>query len=410
MAQLRESPQYRWVVLALLCALDFLVSYVGFSLGVMLPDMVDELELAHIQAGLLGAAYFLGLFLVSMPASIWLSRYSPRRVTLVIVAACAFLMLLQAWSSGYWVLLVGRFAFFILAVGRIQAQVLLIQQWFTPRSYAKVNSILIGVSAAGAATGVGVTPFLMDVLGGWRNVYYLAGSLLVVLTFAWLHLGRERETQVAPQPQRANPDNPVGVLVRRPVLWLIASAQIGTAMAFGSFINFWPTFAVERQGVSLGQAGALLTFFPLGGMVGAFTAGPLLGLFRRRKLLVVGAGLALPPLYLALVNVMAPGATIALFLGIGFFALVVVPPLATMPFHMGLRPREVVVGVGLFRALAPLGGGIGPLIVGGILQGGGSLFLALSVVAPLPLTMSVMGLLLPEIRRQASGSPGQGRG
>jgi Na+-transporting NADH:ubiquinone oxidoreductase subunit NqrD len=63
---------------------------------------------------------------------------------------------------------------------------------------------------------------------------------------------------------------------------------------------------------------------------------------------------------------------------------------------MRLAPREVAVALGLMRTLFPLGATIGPMVVGTIQEGTGSLFLGLSVVTPLAFTLFLGGIFLPE--------------
>ena len=85
-----------------------------------------------------------------------------------------------------------------------------------------------------------------------------------------------------------------------------------------------------------------------------------------------------------------------LLLGAGICAMVVPPILSTIPLDMGLAPREVAVALGLMRTMFPLGATLGPVLVGTIQESTGSLFLGLSVVAPLAVTLFLGGKFLPE--------------
>ena len=78
------------------------------------------------------------------------------------------------------------------------------------------------------------------------------------------------------------------------------------------------------------------------------------------------------------------------------FAMAVPPIIATIPLDMRLAPREVAVALGLVRTLFPMGATLGPLIVGAIQESTGSLFLGLSIVAPLAFTLYLGGKFLPE--------------
>ena len=68
-------------------------------------------------------------------------------------------------------LLAARFSFVVLAVCRIQMQVIFIQQWFRPRLYAVVNSMDFSIRSIGQMAGIAATPALVSLLGGWRAVH-----------------------------------------------------------------------------------------------------------------------------------------------------------------------------------------------------------------------------------------------
>ncbi len=107
-------------------------------------------------------------------------------------------------------------------------------------------------------------------------------------------------------------------------------------------------------------------------------------------------GLLLPAAYIALLYVTAIPLVLALLLVAGICAMSVPPVLSTVPLDMRLAPREVAVALGLMRTLFPMSAALGPLLVGAVQQSTGSLFVGLIIVAPLPITLFIGGLLLPE--------------
>ena len=61
-----------------------------------------------------------------------------------------------------------------------------------------------------------------------------------------------------------------------------------------------------------------------------------------------------------------------------------------------LPHREVAVAQGLMRTLFPFSAMWGPLFVGLMQEGTGSLFIGLAIVAPLNITLFINGMLMPE--------------
>ena len=381
--------------MAILWLNNLFLAFTGFTLAILLPDIRDDFNLSPVQEGMLGTAFFLGFAAFSLPSSLWLSRYSPRRVVLLILIGTSLLLLLQGWSPVFLMLLLGRFFFVLLAVGRSAPEVLLMYQWFKIEMIARVNSITFSIFGVGQVISLVVAPFLLVVLGSWHAFYYLFGFGLMGVTVLWYFLGRERPdtaTRVAGGSLLA----PARVMLRRPELWLVSSCQIGGSVAFAAFLTFWPTFMVEERDFTLEQAGPLLSLYPLGGIAGSFASGFISDLLRRRKPMIWFSGLVLPFLYLGLLLLANPLVLAVLLFGTGFFAFAVIPMVMTIPFDLRLEPREIAFAVGLTRTFTPLGAALGPIMVGTVEQLSGSLTLGLLFAVPFPITLFLGGLLIPE--------------
>jgi predicted MFS family arabinose efflux permease len=391
-----RQPRYVWVVMGVLWCMDVMTPLTVFSIGVLLPDWTRDLAVTPFQAGLLGSVGFLGFGVMALPSSIWLTRYNPRLVVLLCALGMAASISIQAVATTVGMLLLSRFIFVLFAVSRIQVQIIFLQQWFKPRLYAVANSIEFGNRAAGQAASVALVPILVVLLGGWRMVYLVFAALLVGFSVLWVFLGRERKAVVHPGESAAQSGNPIGVLRRHKVLWLVTGSQIGAAMTFASFMTFFPTYAVEKLGISLAAVGLLFSLFPVGAIAGALCAGPLSQWIGKRKPFIWIPGIVLPVVWFALLQFDQVPILIMLLLVGGACAMAVPPILATIPLDMGLAPREVAVALGLMRTLFPLGATTGPILVGMIEERTGSLELGLMIMAPLALSLFIAGILLPE--------------
>ena len=391
-----HPANYGWIVMGFLWGLNLVVPLAAVSLGVMLPAMTEELDISPLKAGLLGAVWFLGSASVALPASIWLSRFSPKRMTFLSIFLAGITLLLQGWAPTFPILLAARFLFVIVVVSRMQAEVLLIHQWFTSRQIAMVISISIGVMSIGQMAAVGLTPHLMVLLSGWRNVYFALGTILLIGAFLWMAIGRERVLSPAPEADPSLRRSPISVLRRHKFLWVLAAAPSGAALAWGSLMTFWPTHALDSLNLSLTSVGMLMTLFPMGGIAASFLAGPLSDLLGRRKPFLWVPGILLPPIYVALFTTKLPVLAGILLLVAGWNAMIWVPIIRTIPFDLRLAPRETAVATGLSMTLLPIVGALGPPLVGTIQQLTGSLQIGLLSIVAFPLTLLIGGLLIPE--------------
>ena len=171
---------------------------------------------------------------------------------------------------------------------------------------------------------------------------------------------------------------------------------MGAAVAFCSFMTFYPTYAIDRLDISLETAGLLMGVFPVGATLGTLVAGPLSQMVGRRKPFIWIPGLLLPTSYILLLQMNSLPLSMLFLFTAGFGAMTVPPILATIPMDMRLPHREVAVAQGLIRTLFPFSAMWGPLFVGLMEERTGSLYLGLMIVAPLAITLFIAGILLPE--------------
>ena len=390
------SSNYGWTVMGVMWSVNFFLPMVVVSLGIMLPTMKEDLGITPVQAGMLGSAFFIGSATMSLPASVWLSRYSPKMITGLALTLAGILALIQGWAPTYAILLASRFLFTLAMVARVQAEVLLIQQWFNPKRVALIVSITVGVFSCGQLAAVGLTSSLMDLLSGWRQVYYVVGAILLLGALLWVFMGKDRIPTASDDEHVTESQSPLGILRRMKVLWVLAACPAGAALAWASVLTFWPTHALDSLSLSLTNVGALMTLFPLGGIAASFLAGPLSDKIRQRRIFIWAPGIMLPPIYVGLFTVTSPVLAAILLLLAGWNAMIWVPIVRTIPFDLKLAPRETAVVVGLFMTIMPLGGAVGPLLVGFIQELTGSLQYGLLSIAAFPLTLSLGGLLIPE--------------
>lgn len=392
----QRQPLYAWIVMPHLWAMDLVNNMIFFSIGVLIPIWKDDLGISSTQAGLLGSAGFLGFGLAALPASIWLTRFSPKKITLLCAAGMGALAIGQSVATATLVLMVTRLLFVMLAAARIQIQVIFIQQWFQPRFYAPINSLDFGSRAFGQMVAIAATPALILLLNGWRNYYLILGAGMLAITVSWVFLGKDRNRSQQEGGSSPQIGSPAGVLRRHKVLWLVAGAQMGAAVAFGSFMTFYPTYAIDRLDISLETAGLLMGVFPVGATLGTLVAGPLSQMVGRRKPFIWVPGLLLPTSYILLLQMNSLPLSMLFLFTAGFGAMTVPPILATIPMDMRLPHREVAVAQGLIRTLFPFSAMWGPLFVGLMEERTGSLYLGLMIVAPLAITLFIAGILLPE--------------
>jgi len=170
---------YRWaVIIGLVSVVNSAAMLVSLSVGIMLPDIKEDLSLGPAAAGGLGAISPLATILLSVPVAAVVSRFNARIMIFAGAAHMAFFALLMGSAPGYSLLMTFRFVFMVGLVSRQATLAMLIQQWFEKDEVPRVQSVVQVVTSSVQIAAYALLPWLLVWLSGWRNTFYALGLLM----------------------------------------------------------------------------------------------------------------------------------------------------------------------------------------------------------------------------------------
>ena len=393
----------RWLVIGSLTSGHAISISIIMTIGLMLPDMTADLGLSPLQQGVLGASATLAVLFLNIPTAWIASRFRPWRMAglgLIVVSGFTFM---QGWAPSFLLLLLGRLAMSMAYSQTEAATALLIQQWSTPRQVARTNGLMISGSDIINGLALLMTPFLIDWLGGWRNTMYLWSGLALLSALSWITLGGERQTPEYVERLRSQRGSPLASIFKYKQLWLLGVGMAGGLALESAFNVFWPTLAQQEFGVDPRIVGLGLAMY-------MFAAAPAelfvvsLSFLQSRQLTVMAVtGIVTMVTHMALLFTDSEILVVLINVFRGF-SICYFPVIVTMAYQLpGIRPREVAVGLAFIYTVMNAGAGVGPLVVGGIVQVTGNLQAALFVTTFFSLTLVASALILkPMMARQST--------
>lgn len=342
-------------------------------------------SLTDVEAQLSASAFFIAYGVMSFPAAVLLARRKAVATVLIalgmMVAGC-LLILLAANIAQYSVVLLGLF---VLASG-----ITILQVAANPLAAAlgspEGSHFRLTFSQSFNSFGTFIGPYLGSVLflkgievkegtsvtdaarsGALAGIdtafFWIAGLILLVAILIWG--GRRVISAAAPPPPVETARRGIVATFRDAVtsrwalfggaaifLYVGAEVAIGTQMAL--FLN-----GDDVWGVSLEEAGKLVSLYWGGAMVGRLVGSALLTRFRAPQLLAVFTGIAsLMCLYVFLVGGVSSG---YVALSIGLFNSIMFPVIFTITLERSTASEEATSG---FLCFSIVGGAAIPPLVG----------------------------------------------
>ena len=373
------------------------------SLGILLPNISEDLGLSSSQQGFLGSSMFIGTMIMSLPAGLWLSRPNASKVLLGSLAFGTAFVIMQAWAPNYTVLLLGRLAFGVAIVARQPARAVLTAQWFPKREIVLVNGIVNTTYGASAVMALLLTPYLQVWLdGSWRWTLMIYGMIFVVVTLVWAAIGKEGRTEepipvVGLRGRGVAGEGSSWTVLKEKDVWLVGIGMAGMLVMEFSILTLWPTLMLKERGIEQTVSGGMLLSAAIfEGFGSVMLSAMLMRRISRGMRRPIVAALALLLVGTAVgMNMSTSIPLLWLFTALHGVGFSFVSLIWTVPFEIpGVTHRQIAVASGFIEGVGRLGGVMGPAFVGIAWDATGDRVWPMVISSFFGLTMAAAGLLL----------------
>lgn len=326
------------------------------SIGVIAPNLADELHLSAADIGLLSSLFFFAFAAAQIPLGIALDRYGPRRCMLVCAVIAVAGSLLFAWAPSPAWLIVARVLLGLGSSCFFMAPLALYARRFPPDRFATVTSFQYGLGTLG--TLIATAPFAWAVsMIGWRACFVIVAGAMVAAGLLIALVVRETPQASQARPPRLR-ESAAGLLAATRVrsFWPLFAVQFINYSTFVIVVGLWGgPYLTHIYGFSLTERGNMLLVAVVAQVIAAFVWGPTDRWFRSYKIPVMtGAFLSAATMAIAaLVGVFSPVALFAWFAAVGFFTAFL--PVAVAHGKSLFPPELVGRGITLLNC-ASMGG------------------------------------------------------
>lgn len=417
----RQTTGKRWQ-LSVVLMVSLMVSYfdrmnISFALPMIAKDYGWTVAETGSYGGLLMSVFFIGYGIANIFLSPIGEKFGPKKSLMTIVVLFTLFACLQA---PFGMVLSAFIAIrVLLGLGEgIHAPMMsvLTKRWFPLNERSRANSIwFCGIFVAMLLSPVIVVPLTEAI--GWRLMFVVIGLAGIFITLPLFkkfiydspeehpHISKQ-EIEYIRQGQEGEGEEDSGInfrqnlsiLLKRKVYWLVVFIGILNNMVAFGLLTWMPTFFTEGRNLSFNDLIYATSLPYVFSIIGALFWAYLGDKTNRRGVIsgfaFLGAGLSI---YLAAqassIPLIITAFSFAIFFGTSFNA-------NEWAFVQRVLPRNrIATGSGIYNGIAMmLGGGFGPILVGGIVSATGSYtngIISLSVICFIcSITLFILGRIL----------------
>lgn len=335
-----------------LYATTFLVGVVMISLGPLLDPILRELDIPLSQAGLLSAAFAVGMLVGVVALNFFLAKVpAPWAIIGAVWVQTAGLAACGVLAQDLWSL---SAAYFFVGLGIVFLNSLP-GMWVSSHVKTKTHRAMV-VLLLFFAIGMMIAPVIIGIALGlgatWRGVFIgeavLSLLVAVLLTVRPISDIAGRENLRLPQLRAVIGFNPA----------LFVSVLVASLLYIGSefILNVWlPKFAIDTFAVSKTAASITVTLFWVGLVLGRLLVLPLTKRYAASRLLAVGmAVMAVFALGVALSTSVEMAMVMAFFSGLGASA--------AFPLILGFSGRFPSWHAGVVYSAVIMAGALGRIV------------------------------------------------
>jgi len=295
----------------------FAMGSAEFLMGGILPMIAGDLQISLPMAGTLISAFAIGALIGAPPFAILALRW-PKRVALV-ASQGAFIAatVVSLLASGYWPILVARFAMGLAYACFWAVAASTAVQLAPPDRHARALSIVVSGLTVAMVLGGPAGTFISEATG-WRGGFWAVVAGTAVAAVAGLLVLPSKTPGDAQEPDLRTELR----AMRRPVLWLAFATTAATTASYMGTFGYLGALLLGVSGLPAHWLPAVLTLFGIGAFIGLTIGGRTAD---RRPFTTLVAGILGLILVSAAVAVLASDATatvsLVFLLGVAGFLL-----------------------------------------------------------------------------------------
>jgi len=290
---------WAWVILGL-CFLNVFTNYsIRLGYGVVLPEMIRDLDFGRAAGGTIYNVYLLTYILLTPFAGICTDRFGARRV----ITVCGFFLgtgiVLMGFVQNLWTACLAYALSGVGSTGMWAPVITLAQRWFAPQR----RGLALGLMSTGYGFGFAVVGLIFPwiVLNlTWRYTWYILGgmALFMVILNGLLTRSDPQKAGYRPWGATTNDNRAIdssqshqGIFTKQMLFkdanfWRIGLSYFAISYCLYGITTFMVDYAHNQLGIGLETASMLATVHGIAQVLGVLVILPFSDIVGRKKMII----------------------------------------------------------------------------------------------------------------------------
>lgn len=281
-------------VVGTLASIYMVSQFLRNSVGVIAPNLAQEMGLSASEIGLLSSVFFIAFAAAQIPLGMALDRFGPRRCMLFCAGIVIAASIVFATATSLLGLIAGRVLFGLGSSCYMVAPLTLYARRYPADRFAMLAGIQLGVGGVGALIATAPLAYSAAAIG-WRATFLIVGAVMlagaVMLMLVVRHDDGDKGQSTGADRAADSFAGLVRVL-RTDSLWRLFAMHLAGYSSFALVVGLWGApYLTHVYGYDLRGRGDLLFIAAVAQVIASFIWGPLDRPLRSYKVpVLLGAG------------------------------------------------------------------------------------------------------------------------
>lgn len=255
MGLLKKFQSENRYVVFLFLYIGFCISYIDRSaIGLALPSISKDFELAPTEMGVVISAFFIGYSIMQIPGGWFADKFGSKTVIMVALALWSIFTFTTGHASTLAGLLFLRFVFGLCEGPYAGSCYRAIAEYFPREMRATMATGILSSNYIGSALApIVIVPLVLWL--GWRGMFQVLGVIGLVYVFFYALFVKSRKPAEQKAGESKNQTKYFRTLLKVPMVWKLIICAFAISCINKGLDAWIPTYLIAERGIDLKAVG-----------------------------------------------------------------------------------------------------------------------------------------------------------